>query len=390
MNDTKAMDRRTFLKLGSVSAASAVGAAAAVAGARLAKAEDEAATTELQRGPVYRTLGRTGLEVSVVGVGAMRTTESAVLRAAFERGVNYVDTARCYAGGQNERIVAQAFEGRRDKVYVATKAHMVTPKEAIIQSVEESLKALQTDYVDIVQLHKPNPGEVLHPDAKEALTQLKKDGKVRFTGVSTHSNQVEVIDKMVADEDKFYDMVLVAYNFTSGQDLKDAVARAAKAGLGVVAMKTQGGGYKIDELADISPHQAALKWVLEDPSVHTAVPAMVDLKQVMEDTEVMGMPMSRTEKQVLLRYKEAIKPFYCHMCGACDGTCPLGVDICTVNRCLMYAEGYGDIELAKTTYGELPDGKSAAACGDCATCVAQCANGLDLAAKMRKAQALFA
>ena len=94
--------------------------------------------------------------------------------------------------------------------------------------------------------------------------ELRKQGKVRFFGVTTHTNQTEVVNAIADDKDKFFDTVLVAHNFKSPPELKKAIARAAQAGIGVIAMKTQAGGYKTDALGAVSPHQAALKWVLQD------------------------------------------------------------------------------------------------------------------------------
>ncbi len=185
---------------------------------------------------------------------------------------------------------------------------------------------------------------------------------------------------------------MTVYNFKSDPSLKEAIARAAKAGVGIIAMKTQAGGYETKELGDISPHQAALKWVLQDLNVAAAIPSMVDLDQIKENTQVMHMDLklSQVDRRILERYGQAIAPYYCHRCGGCAATCPQGVDIPTVNRCLMYAEGYRDLDLARTTYAELPRTVSAAACANCSTCVAQCARGITIAQQMRRAQALFA
>lgn len=379
---TSCIDRRTFLKLGPAGLAALAGGMPAIGGA-----EEVAAHPDL----VYRTLGRTGLKITTVSLGAMRTSEPAVMQAAFDRGVNYVDTARGYMDGKNEGIVGQAIKGRRDKVYVATKFSAPGNREAVLKSVETSLKALDTDYIDVYQLHMPAPKDAVRSETKEVLAELKKQGKIRFAGVTTHSEQVAVIDAVIADPDKFYDMVLVAYNFKSPPEHKQAIARAATAGLGVIAMKTQQGGYETKELGDISPHQAALKWVLQDTNIHAAVPAMVDLQQVQEDIDVMKqMKLSRAELQVLERYADAIKPYYCHRCGSCKDTCPKGVDMQTVNRCLMYAEGYRDMALARETYAGLAARVSPAACTDCTTCTARCAKGLDLEERLSKARILFA
>ena len=105
----------------------------------------------------------------------------------------------------------------------------------------------------------------------------------------------------------------------------------------------------------------------------------------------MGMPFTYADRRRLDRYAEAIAPFYCTFCGACEAGCPRGVEISTVNRALMYAEGgYRDLHLARATYAELPRQASAAACVDCEGCSARCVNGLDIAAKMERARAVLA
>ncbi len=384
MNESNRHDivnRRTFFAQG------AAGMGLTVAGS-LAQAQEGAPAVP---GEVpMRTLGQTGMKVSEVSAGAMRTSEAAVLQAAFDRGVNYVDTAHCYMGGRNEHIVAEAIKGRRDKLFVATKVHVVTPKADVIKSLEESLKALGTDHVDILQLHMPPVENVLHADAKAACAELKQQGKIRFAGVTTHSNQVEVLDAVTNDPDHFYDTVLVAYNFESPPEIGAAIDRAAKAGVGIIAMKTQAGGYKTDTMAGATPHQAAIKWVLQNPNVHTCIPAMVNLQQVVEDTGAMGLKLTRADEEALAEYARFTRSRYCRLCQECVKTCPLGVDIPTVNRSLMYAEGYNDYGLAKETYARVPLAQSASVCADCATCTARCVKGVNISGNMARAHVLFA
>ena len=117
-----------------------------------------------------KRLGRTGLKVSIVSMGAMRTTEPVVMQAAFDQGVNYVDTARSYQGGNNERIVGRALRGYRDKVFIASKVGMVEPVGHIVRSVEESLASLQTDHIDVLQLHHPSKSELLQQEPKDHNT----------------------------------------------------------------------------------------------------------------------------------------------------------------------------------------------------------------------------
>jgi predicted aldo/keto reductase-like oxidoreductase len=384
------MHRREFLKVGLVGTTSAILGGDVLAEAAVQYAENAPFVFPK---PVYRTLGRTGLKISVVSYGAMLTPEPEVLKIAFDNGVNYVDTARIYMDGRNEEIVAKALKGRRDKVYVATKTPQVSrSKQDIIRDVETSLRALETDYIDVIQLHSLKEKErIFVPETREALALLKKQGKVRFCGVTTHKNEVEVLNALVDDKDRFFDTCLVKYNFQSPKEVVEAIARAAKAGVGIIAMKTQEGGYKTEALGRISPHQAALKWALQNPNITMAIPGMKDMAQLREDIAVMAMPFQYADERILRRYHAAIAGFYCDLCGTCEGSCPKGVEISTINRALMYAEGaYRDRGLAVSTYRELPASVSAEACLECPVCTAQCGKGLNIAAKMEKARTLLA
>ena len=382
------INRRDFLKVGLAGTTSALIGWEGLADAmQLVSAEPFAFPT-----PVYRTLGRTGMNITIVSFGAMLTPEAEVMKIAFDHGVNYVDTARRYMGGRNEEIVGKALKGRRHKVYVATKTQPASKsKEAIIKDVETSLMALETDYIDVIQLHNlTGKDRIFVPETREALLRLKEQGKVRFFGVTTHTNQSDVLNALVEDRDRFFDTALVAYNFKSSANVKDAIAKAATAGIGIIAMKTQAGGYKTDALGPISPHQAALKWALQYMHITAAIPGMRNIAELREDIAVMGLRYGYLDKFILNRYSAAVQPYYCHLCGECETTCPRSVSISTINRCLMYADGYKNVELARSTYEEIPSSFSAFACLDCSNCVARCVNGLDIPKKMEKARRLLA
>lgn len=382
------MKRRDFLKAGLVGTTSTLIGTSNIAHAL----QEMAAEPFVYPKPVYRTLGRTGLKITTISFGAMLTPEAEVMEAAFDHGVNYVDTARVYMGGKNEEIVGKALKGRRDRVYVATKIHPKSlSKEAILKDVETSLKCLETDYVDVIQLHNLTDAKRIYdPDIKEVLLKLKKQGKVRFLGVTTHTNQVQVLNALMEDKDNFFDTALVGYNFKSGNDLKEAIAKAAQHKIGIVAMKTQAGGYTTDAMGPISPHRAALKWVLQDKNVTAAIPGMRNMTELREDIGAMGLQLSYWDKVVLQRYGAAVEPYYCSFCGKCEPTCPHGVAISTINRSTMYAEAYKSRALSRTTYNEIPANASASVCRDCSNCTAECANGLDIAMKMARARQIFA
>ena len=379
------MNRREFLKVGVMGTTSAI-----LTGNALSIAVQQCAAAEpfVFPSPVYRTLGRTGMKVSVVSFGAMLTPEPEVIRVALDHGVNYIDTARKYMDGKNEEIVGRAIKGRRDKLFVATKTKPTSKSKAeIIADVEASLKALGTDYIDVIQLHSLTDKErIFVAETREALTKLKQQGKVRFFGVTTHKNEEEVLNALVDDRDRFFDTALVAYNFKSRKEVAGAIERAAKANIGIIAMKTQAGGYETAALGTISPHQAALKWALQNPYVTAAIPGMKDLAQLREDIAVMGMPFKYADERILQRYSAAVQPYFCSMCAQCEGSCSAGVEISTVNRSLMYLEGYKNRELALATYSEIPLSASASACLDCSACTARCVNGLNIAGKMARAR----
>lgn len=383
------IDRREFLRIGLAGTTSILFGWEGLADAM----QIAASGSFIFPAPVYRTLGRTGLKITIVSFGAMLTPESEVMEIAFNHGVNYVDTARRYMGGKNEETVGRALKGKRDKVYVATKISPASrSKEAIVKDVETSLRTLETDYVDIIQLHNVTSREdrIFNPEIRETLVSLKEQGKVRFFGVTSHTNEAEVLNALVDDRDHFFDTALVKYNFKSSQETKDAIARATRANIGVIAMKTQAGGYTTDKLGPFSPHQAALKWVLQDRHVTAAIPGMRNITELREDISVMGMRFGYLDQLILERYGKALAPYYCHLCGQCEATCPKGAAISTINRCLMYADAYKSSVLARSTYHEIPSSLSASACLDCLDCVARCVNGLDIPVKMRRARKLLA
>ena len=126
--------------------------------------------------PAFRTLGRTGMKITIVSMGAMRTSEPAIFQAAFDKGVNYIDTARGYMDGRNEGMVGEALKGYRDRVYVATGVKPGS-KEAMIRSIDESLSSLKVD-VDLLQLHALSSAEqVMNTEYRAGAGRGQEVGK---------------------------------------------------------------------------------------------------------------------------------------------------------------------------------------------------------------------
>src|SRR4030042_553695 len=253
----------------------------------------------------YRTLGRTGLKVTTVGMGVMNCSDSAVVLRAFDLGINFFDTAPSYMGGRNEEMVGKTLTGKRDKVFIQTKLSFGNEKR-MRDSVERSLRRLQPDYVDILLWHGlDSKEEVSDTRWHEIMEKMKKEGKVRFTGFSAHSRMATLL--MEAAKVKDHDVALVSYTFTHSKDLREAVAQASKSGIGIVAMKTQAGGYRKEKMGNTTPHQAALKFVLRDTNVALAVPGVTTLEQVGECAATMGTTLSQREGDCLRQYQSFLR-----------------------------------------------------------------------------------
>ena len=373
------MERRKFLK----TISSAFVGLAAPGILKVRSASGESAKTP---GLEYRTLGRTGLKVTSVSMGVMNCSDPAVLHRAFDLGINFYDTADCYMWGRNEEMVGRVFKGRREKVFIQTKVHDGEEKK-MKASVERSLRRLQTDYLDVLVWHgHHSTDEISDERLHEFMGRMKEEGKARFTGFSAHSNMAAVL--IEASKTDFHDIALVSYNFTHSKKLKDAVALAAKSGIGIVAMKTQAGGYKKEKMQGLTPHQAALRYVLTDPNVSAAVPGVTAIEQIEECAAVMATPFTKDDLNSLRQYRSFLQGRICTMCGGCVGECPYGVSHQDLLRLVMYHDGYEDDSLVRESLQRMAR-EDTQRCFDCPSCSVVCRRGLDIRARMQSAQTLF-
>jgi aryl-alcohol dehydrogenase-like predicted oxidoreductase len=331
----------------------------------------------------YRTLGKTGLKVTTVSMGVMNCSDPSVLLRAFDLGINFYDTADCYMRGRNEEMVGQAFKGKRNKIFIQTKVHAHDEKK-MRASVERSLRRLQTDYIDVLVWHgHSSPEEVSDPALFEFMSKMKKEGKIRFTGFSSHSHMAALLRE--AAKSNYHDVALVSYNFTHSKDLKEAVAMAAQSGIGIVAMKTQAGGYKKQKMGGLNPHQAALKYILMDQNVSCAVPGVTTIDQIEECAAVMGTSISKKDLDDLKQYQSFLQGRICTLCGGCVGECPYGVPHGDLLRAVMYHDGYENDVLLKEPL-QIMTTQNIQYCSGCSSCSVVCRRGLDIKAQMKMAQ----
>jgi predicted aldo/keto reductase-like oxidoreductase len=338
----------------------------------------------------YKTLGKTGLKVTTVGMGCMVTSDPTVVTRAADMGINYFDTSRGYQGGQNERMVGTALGAKRKNVFLSSKCDR-RDGASILTELDTSLKELGTDYLDVWHLHgKSNPADI-SDDMVAAQQKAKQQGKVRFIGVSCHANLPAIVDRVIEAK---LDVVQAQYSFAQDATWTPAVEKLAQAGVGVIAMKVmaraggRGGAAQPKRPANFGA--SALRWVIKNPSVATTVPSMTDVDQLEENFTAMTAPFGDADAKILSARLEEIRPYYCRTCGQCDGQCPKGLPVPEMVRYVMYADGYGQFPLGRENFQRMAQEHQDVRCGDCAECAVQCPHGVHVAQQLRRAQELFA
>ena len=251
--------------------------------------------------PETKTLGSTEIEVTTLGFGASRTQEPAVLKAALDKGMTFLDTGRRYANGQNEVMIGKTLKGIRERYTIQSKmkvdleggsASPAKIRRQMETSLKESLQALQTDYIDVMLLHGIGDKNVMRNETiRKVLTEMKENGAIRAYGFSTH-NHIELLREN--NRDPFYDVVMVPFNPFGGfqhsqsdwstswdQDaLIKEMKKAHKKGIAIVAMKTcSGGTYAFKEGYEPS-YAGAVKWVRSQPFIDTTAVAMASFDEI--------------------------------------------------------------------------------------------------------------
>jgi aryl-alcohol dehydrogenase-like predicted oxidoreductase len=315
-------------------------------------------------------------------------------------GVNYFDTSNDYSNGNSERLLGAGLKGIRNKVVLVSKTPAKS-KTSALANLDDSLKNLATDHLDIWLLHARDRSADVPDELLEAAAEAKKQGKIRFFGLSTHN-----LDAMADYALKSaMDVVLFTYNFTMGQARDAAIAKLHTAGVGLVAMKVMAatggfpgmpvtgaarGGVMPDRPAPMHNPLPALKWVVKNPSVATTIPGIRDAEMLDMNLRALTEKYGPDDDRVLVARNEEVRPYYCRMCFRCDGQCPKGVPVAAQLRILAYADFYGDFPLARNSYLRLPEAARSARCSGCSTCAVHCPNGVHVAARLIRAQELLA
>lgn len=381
----KDISRRGFLRTG-------LAGAGMITLSPLSMAQSQS-PANMQKDIILRTLGRTGLKVPVISFGVMRSDNVNLCRAAYDKGIRLFDTANGYQGGNNETMLGNMFrEYKRDSFILATKVKPQTDGEGkpndqtsadkFLELFNTSLSRLQMDYVDILYVHDlSNPEMLEYKPLLNTLKKLKKDGRIRFAGFSTHRNEALMIS--AASEKEDWDVILTSYNYRHADvaGLNVSIKKAASAGIGIVAMKTlAGGGWLDKERTRPMNTSAALKWVLSNPDVHTTIPGMTSFDQLELNAKLLtDITLNETEKKDLLA-DMSVPGLFCSGCLKCLPVCPRKLPVPDLMRAFMYAYGYSSPSMARDLLASMEI--SVDPCSGCNECTVRCSRYFNVKEKI--------
>ncbi|MHB1295713.1 MAG: aldo/keto reductase [Anaerolineae bacterium] len=355
----------------------------------------------------YRKFGKLDWQVSALGFGCMRLPTTGedkhidepeairMIRHAIDQGVNYVDTAYPYHGGQSEVVVGKALQdGYRERVRLATKlpSWLVNTAEDFDRFLNEQLGKLQTDHIDFYMLHSLDQAswhKLRDLGVLAWAEKAKAEGRIRHVGFSFHDGY-EVFQEIVDAYDR-WDFAQIQYNYMNEEEQAGAkgLEYAASKGLALVIMEPLLGGKLanvpepvkaiLDETGrDRTPADWALQWLWNKPEVSVVLSGMSAMDQVegnLLSAATSGVGTLAAEdlavfERVKAKYDE-LCPIPCTKCGYCM-PCPNGVNI--PNNLEIYNGGsmYGDVEGARQGYKWLPEEQRAEACIQCRQCEDLC------------------
>ncbi len=391
------LTRRQFVRAAGASGALALTQAGHVAAADAKEDKGKGPDTKLPT----RVLGKTGLKVSTICYGSYNLSNPKLLDAALDQGITLVLTCHDYQGGTAERAIGEVMKRRRKSVVLGTgkKCRKSTTTAELLGHIDESLKRLQTDCIDLWRVHYVDDPEVLkNPAIYESFDKAKKAGKVKHLGLSTHTSPIAHELIKTAVEMKRFEYLMAKYNFMEMPANYVPFQEAAKAGMGVVVFKVYAGHRskgsremaRLKQRLNISGEQAKIKWALQNKNVCSIVSGERSFEGIQEACEAASTPLSRAEKTYLDAYARRFANEYCRFCGSCVAACPHGVKVDDVMRFAMYFKYYQHEKAAMQEYTAMPESMRAAACATCdGPCARACPNGVDVRPQLIEAHSLL-
>ncbi len=450
MSKASGINRRSFIKQSTLGL---------IGGGIMGKTDrshtQEEKSTDSPRIKEYRTLGRTGFKVSDLGMG--HVGDEGLLRTFLDAGVNYIDTSEGYR--YNERVLGKAMKDLdRKSLFITSKVIADTSykhisqsnitKEGFLKRAYRILESLRTDYLDCLMISTCETIEMLKNEGFHAATQqLKKEGKLRFIGVSNHGSQFwpraskEPMEKILlaAAEDGRFDVVLMAYNFLkddrservlevcsqknigttlmkinpirsyndmkewleknlyskSQEEREEVIRKSAEEGVSLkdvekrMAKKAENAQEFIkrhDLKSDKEIKDAAIRFVLSNPHVNTVCYTLQNYSEALEFLKLSGSRLTSRDKELLTSYSRECGSLYCrHACGLCEPACPHQVPVNTIMRYDHYFVAQGREKHAMAEYAAL-ESQKADICQDCAGyCESDCPYGVPVRALLATA-----
>lgn len=401
------ISRRDFLKTaGMVGTASLLTPGAGIALAAPESGEKKPENTQI----ATRPFGKTGVEVSILSLGTMFDIPSnqLLLRQALNWGVTYWDTADCYEGGKSEEGVGQFFKRNpeaRKKVFLVTKSDARDP-DGMSKLLQRSLERMNTDYVDLYFIHGMKWMQEIHKDTRSWVEKVKGEGRIKFFGFSTHSNMEECM--LGAAKLGWIDGIMMSYNFRimHTDKMKEAVKACVGAGIGLTAMKTQGGGsVKVESETELkmagrflqqgfTDKQAKLKAVWEDPNIASICSQMPSMTVLMSNVAAAldRTKLSAEDSALLRQYALETCTGYCAGCAEiCESAVAGAPPIRDVMRYMMYYHSYGERDMARECFARLPaEQRLGFAHMDYKAAERKCPQGIEIGRLMKEAATLLA
>ncbi len=331
----------------------------------------------------YRTLGRTGLEISEVGFGGipiirLSMEESVrVLRRAYDRGITFYDTANVYL--DSEEKMGQAFAGLRGKLIIATKS-MKRDSKGVEADIEQSLRALRTDYLDLYQFHQVSKEEdyqgLMAPGGGlESVLKAREAGKIRHIGFSSHS--LEMAAKMI-DTDLF-STVQFPFSFLEDSARNELHPKARARNIGILGMKPFGGGVLDD-------YRVTFAFLRQFPDV-IPLPGFDSVEKVDQVCDLYESEnvLSPKDLEAMERYRAELGQQFCRRCEYCQ-PCEQGV---MITPAMMYGVLVHRMSAAKAVGFAAKTMATVRNCIECGECVTRCPYNLPIPEILKKHLAMY-
>jgi len=313
-----------------------------------------------------RSFGKTGIEVPILGFGTSLHVafSQLLLRQAVKWGVTYWDTANTYMGGNSEKAIGNYF-GKyppdRKKIFLVTKTHSGTANSRT-RDLDSSLERMKTDYIDLFFIHSVWSADELDNQTRSWAEKAKAAGKIRFFGFSTHSNMEACL--LAGAKLGWIDGIMMTYNYRlmHTDDMRRAVDACVTSGIGLTAMKTQGGGQvRNDSETELklagrflqkgfTDAQAKLKAVWQNQNIASICSEMPNMTILMANVAaaVNKTELTARDEQLMQQYARETRSGYCAGCtDICESAVAADVPIGDVMRHLMYARSYGSQRRAR-------------------------------------------